>query len=122
MKFNFNEVYQIESGASKKKIYRFKNTDKEGVLVDFSYNYKDYHSFLKVNKFLSTINISVPKIFDMTTVAYVSRPNFIKNNRNIFNGRVKSVLIPKERAIDIDDEIDFKISEILLKERIGDKK
>ena len=65
MKFNFNEVYQIESGASHKKIYRFKNRDKEGVVVDFSYNYKDFDSFLEVNKFLSTINISIPKIFDI---------------------------------------------------------
>ena len=65
MKFNFNEVYQIESGASQKKIYRFKNKDKEGVVVDFSYNYKDFDSFLEVNKFLSTINISIPKIFDI---------------------------------------------------------
>ena len=65
MKFNFNEVYQIESGASQKKIYRFKDKDKEGVIVDFSYNYKDFDSFLEVNKFLSTINISVPKIFDI---------------------------------------------------------
>ena len=65
MKFNFNEVYQIESGVSQKKIYRFKNKDKEGVLVDFSYNYKDFVSFLEVNKFLSTINISIPKIFDI---------------------------------------------------------
>ena len=65
MKFNFNEVYQIESGASQKKIYRFKNEDKEGVVVDFSYNYKDLYSFLDLNKFLSTINISIPKIFDI---------------------------------------------------------
>ena len=65
MKFNFNEVYQIESGVSQKKIYRFKNSDKEGVFVDFSYNNKDYHSFLEINKFLSNINISVPKIFDI---------------------------------------------------------
>ena len=64
MKFNFNEVYQIESGISQKKIYRFKNPDIEGVFVDFSYKNKDYHSFLEINKFLSTINISVPKIFD----------------------------------------------------------
>ena len=28
MKFNFNEVYQIESGASQKKIYRYKNSYK----------------------------------------------------------------------------------------------
>ena len=59
----------------------------------------------------------VPIIFDMTTVAYVTRPTFIKKNSKIFDGRVKSVLVPKERAIDIDDEIDFKISEILIKER-----
>jgi len=65
MKFDLSEVYQIESGASQKKIYRFKNHDKQGVFVDFSYNNKDYHSFLEVNKFLSTINISVPKIFDI---------------------------------------------------------
>ena len=65
MRFNFNEMYQIESGASSKKIYRFKNTEKKGVVVDFSYNYKDFDSFLEVNKFLSTINISVPKIFDI---------------------------------------------------------
>ena len=65
MKFDLNEVYQIASGASQKKIYRFKNHDQEGVFVDFSYNYKDYHSFLEINKFLSTINISVPKIFDI---------------------------------------------------------
>ncbi len=65
MKFNLNEVYQIKSGASHKKIYRFKNLNEGGVFVDFSYNYKDYHSFLKVNKFLSNINISVPKIFDI---------------------------------------------------------
>ncbi len=65
MKFNLNEVYQIESGASHKKIYRFKKFTERGVFVDFSYSYKDYHSFLEVNKFLSNINISVPKIFDI---------------------------------------------------------
>ena len=65
MKFDLSEVYQIKSGASQKKIYRFKNHNKKGVFVDFSYNYKDYHSFLEVNKFLSTVNISVPKIFDI---------------------------------------------------------
>jgi N-acylneuraminate cytidylyltransferase len=57
----------------------------------------------------------VPKIYDMTTVAYVSRPEFIKKNSKIFDGKVKSVLIPKERAVDIDDEIDFKIAEMLIK-------
>ena len=58
----------------------------------------------------------VPLVYDMTTVAYVARPNFIKNNSKVFDGRVKAALIPKERAVDIDDEIDFKIAEMLIKE------
>ncbi len=59
----------------------------------------------------------VPKVYDMTTVAYVSSPDFIKNNNKIFDGRVKAVLIPKERSVDIDDNIDFKIAEGLIKEK-----
>jgi len=64
MQFNLNDVYQIESGASHKKIYRFKNLNQGKVIVDFSYDHNDYLSFLEVNKFLSMINISVPKIFE----------------------------------------------------------
>ena len=59
----------------------------------------------------------VPLAYDMTTVAYVTRPDFIKNNNKVFDGQVKAVLIPKERAIDIDDEIDFKMAEMLIKEK-----
>jgi len=56
----------------------------------------------------------VPKAYDMTTVAYVAHTDFIKNYNKIFDGRVKSVLVPKERAVDIDDEIDFRIAEMLI--------
>ncbi len=55
----------------------------------------------------------VPKAYDMTTVAYVSRPIFIRKASNIFSGRTKSVLIPKERAIDIDTEFDFRVASFL---------
>ena len=50
----------------------------------------------------------------MTTVAYVAHPEFIKSNNKIFAGNVKAVLVPKERAVDIDDEIDFRIAEMLI--------
>ena len=63
MKFNFDDVYEIESDASYKKIYRFKNLNEGKIIIDFSYNHNDYLSFLEVNKFFSNINISVPKIF-----------------------------------------------------------
>ena len=64
MKFNFNDLYKIENGASFKKIYRFKNQNEGKIIVDFSYNHNDYLSFLEINNFLSKINISVPTIFD----------------------------------------------------------
>ncbi len=54
-----------------------------------------------------------PVVYDITTVAYVSRPQFILNNDSLFSGCVKSVIVPKERAIDIDDVFDFQIAEAL---------
>jgi N-acylneuraminate cytidylyltransferase len=32
----------------------------------------------------------------------------------LFEGRVKAVKIPKERSIDIDSEMDFRIAEMML--------
>tara|TARA_Y200000002_G_scaffold377344_1_gene382793 strand:+ start:315 stop:1046 length:732 start_codon:yes stop_codon:yes gene_type:complete len=58
-----------------------------------------------------------PTVFDLTTVAYVLNPNFILNYNSIWDGKVKGVFIPKKRAIDIDDEFDFKIAEMIM----GDK-
>ncbi|MDG2228532.1 MAG: acylneuraminate cytidylyltransferase family protein [Gammaproteobacteria bacterium] len=57
----------------------------------------------------------VPKTFDVTTVCYVSRPEFILSCTNIFEGKVKAVKIPKERSIDIDDKLDFLVAEMVLK-------
>jgi CMP-N-acetylneuraminic acid synthetase len=58
----------------------------------------------------------VPQGFDLTTLAYVARPEFILTHQNMWQGRVKGVLIPPERAIDIDTEFDFKIAEFLMRE------
>mgnify|MGYP005631852305 FL=1 len=55
------------------------------------------------------------RVFDITTVAYVSSPEFILNNNYLFDGRVKAYIVPIERAIDIDTELDFSIAEFLSK-------
>lgn len=54
-----------------------------------------------------------PKIFDMTTVAYVADPEFVMTQESIFAGRVKAVRVPIERSIDIDSLLDFEIAEFL---------
>ena len=55
-----------------------------------------------------------PKVFDMTTVAYVVNTNVVKLSNSIFEGKVKSIIIPQERSIDIDTLLDFKIAECLI--------
>jgi N-acylneuraminate cytidylyltransferase len=55
-----------------------------------------------------------PLVYDMATVCYVARPDFVMTHNAIFDGRVKAVHVPTERAIDIDTLIDFKIAECLL--------
>ena len=59
----------------------------------------------------------VPEVYDMTTVAYVSSPKFILGSDSIFSGKVKSVLVPDDRAVDIDTILDFKFAEFLVAQR-----
>ena len=65
---------------------------------------------------LSTINRrqETPLVYDMTTVAYVARPQFVLSQSGIFAGRVKAVRVPPERSIDIDTLLDFRMAEFLL--------
>jgi len=58
-----------------------------------------------------------PPVYDLTTVAYVARPQFVLSQLGIFAGRVKAVRVPPERAIDIDTLLDFRMAEFLCKER-----
>ncbi|MGO0305862.1 acylneuraminate cytidylyltransferase family protein [Endozoicomonas acroporae] len=55
-----------------------------------------------------------PEVFDMTTVVYVSTPDFIRSNLSIFSGKVTYIEVPKSRAIDIDDIYDFKLAESII--------
>ena len=58
-----------------------------------------------------------PEVYDLTTVAYVCRPSFILQNNHVLDGKTKTVFIPKDRAVDIDDKWDFMFAELLMKEK-----
>lgn len=58
----------------------------------------------------------VPPVYDITTVAYVARPDFILTQDGLFAGHVRPVVVPKERAVDIDDEFDFKVAQTLFEQ------
>lgn len=56
-----------------------------------------------------------PTVYDMTTVCYVLSPEFVMSHNSIFEGRVKAVHVPRERALDIDTLFDFQMAELILK-------
>lgn len=55
-----------------------------------------------------------PVVYDMTTVAYVTRPAFVMKREGVFAGHVRAVYVPSERALDIDTPLDFQLAELLL--------
>lgn len=58
-------------------------------------------------------------VYDMTTVAYVADPQFILQANGIFGGRVRAVLVPPERAVDIDTEMDLRFADFLAGQQGG---
>ena len=60
-----------------------------------------------------------PLVYDITTVCYVINPKFVQEHDALFEGRVKAIVIPVERAIDIDTLLDFKFAEALLDMRLA---
>lgn len=58
-----------------------------------------------------------PVVYDLATVAYVARPQWVLSHDGVFDGRVRGVEIPVERAVDIDTLHDFRLAEFLLNER-----
>ena len=58
----------------------------------------------------------VPMVYDMSTVAYVVRPEFVMRESGLFSGIVRHVHVPVERALDIDTLLDFRIAEALMAE------
>ena len=82
---------------------------------------KDRNGFLKLlneGKSLYNRRQDTPVGYDLTTVAYVAWPKFILESSSIWDGVVKGVLIPQERAIDIDTETDFLIAKCLMEMKL----
>lgn len=55
-----------------------------------------------------------PVVYDMTTVCYAVRGAYIKTTSAVLAGKVKAVVVPKDRALDIDTLLDFEMAEFLM--------
>lgn len=59
----------------------------------------------------------VPKSYDMNASIYIWKREVILNESSIFLEKTGLYVMPEERSIDIDNELDFKFVEFLMKER-----
>lgn len=59
-----------------------------------------------------------PEVFDITTVAYVVRSQYVMEHDDLFSGRLSAAIVPVERAADIDSLLDFEIAELLMNKRL----
>ena len=59
------------------------------------------------------------KVFDIATVCYIFNPNFVLSQDSLFRGKLRGVLVPSERAIDIDTPQDFDYAEYLFRRAKG---
>lgn len=60
---------------------------------------------------------SAPPVFDMNASIYVWWKDILKNYKKTILEKSRIYIMPRDRSVDIDDTMDFKISEMLLKEK-----
>ena len=78
---------------------------------------KSLELLLKKNSLKVVTRQMTPHSYDLTTVAYVSRPNYILQRKNFFSGKVMLNEIPECRSLDIDTNFDLKIARLLMKKK-----
>lgn len=60
-----------------------------------------------------------PTTYDIAGSVYATTPAFIRSAERLWDGRVAGVEVPRERAVDIDEMIDFLLAEAILRHRAG---
>lgn len=60
-----------------------------------------------------------PVVYDLTTVAYAARPEFVLRANGLFEGAVRTVAVPAERALDIDTPLEFMLAECITRHRVA---
>lgn len=50
----------------------------------------------------------------ITPICYAARPEWVRRTPSVLSGRIQGVEVPRERAVDIDTEMDLQFAEFLL--------
>jgi CMP-N-acetylneuraminic acid synthetase len=60
-----------------------------------------------------------PEVYEQVASVYVFKPEYLRTSKGLLEGRCQGYLMPRERSLDVDDELDFKLIEFLMKEKLG---
>jgi len=58
-----------------------------------------------------------PKVYQLNGAVYVIYRDVIMKQNRVLGGDMRAYIMPSERSIDLDTEIDFKLAELLMKEK-----
>lgn len=111
----------------KNALMKFIKNKKSDILITVRESVRNpYFNMIKINnkgfaKIVINKNIKnrqqAPNVFDVTTLAYVTTPNYILSNKSMFDGNVDVLKVPKERSLDIDDKFDLKVAKFIMKKK-----
>jgi len=76
------------------------------------------HLSKKADKLISGRQ-DAPAVYAMNASIYLWKTSVLLNQGRIISGRVRFFEMPEDRSIDIDTEVDFRLVELLMKEREG---
>ena len=63
---------------------------------------------------LTSLLAPLATVYDVVGAVYVTSPAYIRQSDSIWGGRNATIEIPRERAVDIDTEMDLRLAELLL--------
>jgi len=63
----------------------------------------------------------LPTFYRLNGAIYIAYIKYLKDRNSFFNEKSYAYIMPKEKSIDIDNEIDFKLAELLMANRHNEK-
>lgn len=54
-----------------------------------------------------------PRVYDVTPVAYAAHTDYVFRADHVFSGKIRAVVVPQERALDIDTLFDLEVARLL---------
>ena len=105
LKENIDIVFTISS-AKRNPWFNMVKMQKSGLITLINKNSK------------STRRQDAPECFDLTTVAYSAKTDYILSTHNLWSGNVRGVLVPEDRSIDIDTPFDLKVAKLIFNDFI----